>query len=69
MSKKRNTAIVSAKVYLDGVRFPAPIVEKETSMTDDLPADNLGELLCDAVQAAWKAGHDPVTFSVVISFR
>ena len=72
MSAKRqplgDTAIVTAKVYLL-TDCEVPIVELETGMSQDLPADNLGEIVCEAVQVAWRAGHDPVKFSVVVGFK
>jgi len=61
-------ARVTVKVYLDGRPHAAPIVAVETTMTNDLPADNVGEIVCQAINKAWKDGHDPVNFSVVISF-
>lgn len=61
-------AKVTARVFLDGKPHAPPVAVIVTEMSSDLPADNLGELLCDAVHTAWKAGHDPTAFSVVVSF-
>ena len=69
MKRRLKLARVRAKVYLNGQLPNArPITEIKTLMTTDLPAENLGELLCQAVEAAWKAGHDPVSFCVIIEF-
>lgn len=37
-------------------------------ITDDLPADVMGEILADAVQKAWRAGCDPTHCKVEVSF-
>lgn len=36
--------------------------------TDDLPADALGEVVCRAVENAWKAGNDPTSFTIRVEF-
>lgn len=61
-------AIVTAQVYRDGRPHEVAIASVKTEMSTDLPAENLGELVADAIQKAWKDGHDPMYFSVVISF-
>ena len=48
--------------------FTPLVTKEETTMSTDLPAENLGEIVCDAVQKAWKAGHDPVDFKLIVSF-
>lgn len=37
-------------------------------ITDDLHPDIIGEIVTQAVQKFWKAGNDPVTFTIVVEF-
>lgn len=48
----------------------APGISKEviTEMSQDLPAENLGELVADVIQKGWKAGIDPTASVVIIRF-
>lgn len=61
-------AVVTVKVYLDGRPHAAPVVSVQTEMSTDLPADNIGEIVTEAIHKAWKMGHDPIHFAAVISF-
>lgn len=65
-------AAVRFDVHAEGIVYGKPPTHRvESSMTTDLPADNLGEGLADAIQRAWKEGFDPTEkrFSVVVTFR
>jgi hypothetical protein len=47
-----------------------PYFRKTAEMSDDLPAENMGELLAQTVNEAWRAGLDPVLdMNVSIHFR
>lgn len=59
-------AKVTCTVYL--TKSINAIAKVSTTMSTDLPAENLGEILADAVNAAYKEGHDPVDYSIVVRF-
>lgn len=67
-SHNRLQAAITVRIYQKGIPYPQPIHVAMTTMTSDLPADNLGEILCEAIQGAWKAGHDPVDCIAVVEF-
>lgn len=59
-------ARVSCKVYLRGSH--QEITTTTAVMSTDLPQDNIGEVVTQAINEAWKQGYDPVNFDVVVSF-
>lgn len=59
-------ACVTARVFLHGAH--KEVCKETITMSTDLPQDALGEVVCAAVNAGWKAGYDPTNFDVVISF-
>jgi hypothetical protein len=42
---------------------------KNYEMTTDLPAENMGEAVCDMLQLLWKWGEDPAKCTLVITFE
>ncbi len=60
---------MTVKVYPKGLLAGAT-VEKTYDVTDDLPADAIGERTTECIRKAWRAGNDPANgqFFVLISF-
>lgn len=63
---RKKLARVTAKIFLKENHQKIAFIT--TTMSTDLPQENLGELLCRAVTEGWNKGCDPVNFDVVISF-
>lgn len=63
---KLDNARVTAKIIMHGSH--ATVLEVKRIMSTDLPAEHLGELVCEAVNEAWRSGLDPVNFDVVVVF-
>lgn len=64
--KRLKKARVTVKIFMHGSH--SVVASATTTMTNDLPADNLGEVLTEAIQEAWREGHDPVNFDAVVTF-
>ena len=62
-------AIVRAKPCL-GVHMSLSDLMAEREISQDLPAEVIGECVAEAVRDAWKAGHDPALdpFLVIVTF-
>lgn len=41
----------------------------ERRISTDLPADALGEILCEAINLAWRSGTDPVDMVIDVRFE
>jgi len=54
-----------------GIHMPATEHQSVRKITDDLPADVIGECVTEAVHNAWKSGFDPAVspFCVLVTFR
>lgn len=46
-----------------------PIYVETATMSTDLPAQQLGELITSVVHQAWKVGFDPVNTKVLVEFN
>lgn len=64
------TKYVQATPY-NGVDQPLSQHMQQLEITDDLPADVIGECVALATEKAWKAGFDPAKppFFVAVHFR
>lgn len=53
-----------------GINMPCTHLQSGRDITDDLPADVIGECVTEAVSNAWKNGFDPVApeFVVLVKF-
>lgn len=60
-------AIVNAKVF--NKENDNLVEDHTTTMSTDLPAGAIGELVTDAIHAAWKNGMDPVNMKVELTFK
>ena len=60
MAKVRAIPCIQGGMYYDQ--------SVENEITDELPADVIGATVADAVNKFWKAGNDPVTFTIVVEF-
>jgi hypothetical protein len=54
-----------------GVNMPVSRFQVIKDITDDLPADVIGECVTEAVHKAWCAGHDPALppFVLLVHFQ
>lgn len=61
---------VTARVYPEGILKPENSFIDEMEITNDLPADVIGQCIAEAVNRAWKAGFDPglEPFVVIVTF-
>lgn len=64
MDAKLNIAVYSPSISTN----PKPVAIFQTEISTDLPADNLGQAVCDAINKAWIKGIDPVHMQVLITF-
>jgi hypothetical protein len=58
-------AIVTVKVKMN----ERTIVKVQRAISQDMPADMLGEMVAEAIQESWRAGNDPVDTHIVITFK
>lgn len=62
------TPKMSIVIAYPGPGGPTTTRTFEREISDDLPAEALGEILCEAVNDRWKDGVDPTDMTIVISF-
>jgi hypothetical protein len=68
---ERATYTVYAFCYPHGIPSGPSKFMAERAITDDLPAEVIGECVTEAVHKAWKSGFDPAIapFQVIVKFR
>lgn len=70
MAETVKTATITAIPMVGLTALPKARFTVTEDITDDLPAEAIGQVVAEAVQRAWRAGQDPAApgFSILVTF-